>query len=328
MVIEAQTTEDIKPLELTVTFEQQKKIDAMIEASKIDNVTHWDQQVTKEIYVPIDGGKIRVLHIKPKNPTNKRIIVIIPGWGVTSKGFDVLYEVLHNEIEFYYIETREKGSSQIRRRKANLTIQQKAKDIMKAIDYLKIDKDNYTLVGPCWSATIFLQGLLDNNLEAKSILIFDPMHKLWFNKFLLNVSPFIPSFVVTIILKPIIIFFAFLGMKEKAQKERSKSFAKNAVMWKWKKAAYAVKDLELFGTLNPIKQEILVFNGTTDKVHKQTDYPKLSKELPKGRFFFLNTIESNRERIMSVVIKEFAKTEMNEKIPPVLREFEKELERK
>ncbi len=327
MAIKAQITEDIKSPELTVTFEQQKKIDTMIEASKIDNVIHWDPQVTKEIYVPVDGEKIRVLHIKSKNLANKRIIVFIPGWGVTSEGFDVLYEVLHNEIEFYYIETREKRSNQIRRRKANLTIQQKAKDIMKVIDYLKIDKDKYTLVGPCWVATIFLQGLLDNNLEANSILIFDPMHKLWFNKFLLNISPFIPTFVITII-KPIMLFFAFLGMKEKTQKERSQDFAKYDIIWKWKKAAYTVKDLELFGTLSPIKQVILVFNGTTDKVHKQTDYPKLSKELPKGRFFFLNTIESNREQIMSVVIKEFAKTEMNEKIPPVLREFEKELERK
>jgi len=320
------TIEVIKPAELTVTTEQQKKIDEMIESSKKTDVAYWDPSITKELYVPVEGGEIRVIHVKPKKPLNKRAIVFVPGWGGLQEGLNILFEVLHDEIEFYYIETREKKTSRIKRRKADMSIQRKAIDIMQVIDYLKIDKDNYTIIGPCWASTIYLQGILDNNFEAKSILAFDPMHKLWFNKFLLNLEPVIPAFVV-VIFKPILMFFAFLGMKEKAQKERNQSFVRSSVMWKWKKAAYKVKDLELFGTLSSITQEILVFNATKDKVHNQEDYPKLAKEMPKGRFFFLNTIEVNRERIMCVIIKEFAKTDMKTNIPPILREFEKDLKR-
>jgi hypothetical protein len=315
-----------KPPELTVSAEQQKKIDEMIESSRKKDVVLWDSKITKEIYVPVDGGEIRVVHVKPEKPLNKRTIVFVPGWGGMQEGFNELYEVLHDEIEFYWIDTREKRTSRIKRRKVDLTIQRFAIDIMQAIDYLKIDKENFTIIGSCWSSTIILQGILDYNFEAKSILLFDPMHKLWFNRFILTFEPIVPAFVVNI-LRPVFMFFAFLGMKEKKQKERSQRFVKNAVVWKWKKAAYQVRDLELFGTLNAIKQEIIVFNETTDKVHNQEDYPKMAKEMPNGRFFFMNTVESNREQIMSAIIKEFAKTDLKTNIPPVLREFEKNLKR-
>jgi len=324
---DSKANEVVKPPELTVTSEQQQKIDQMIESSRKKNFIPWNPSITKDIYVPVEGGEIRVVHVKPEKPLNKRTIVFVPGWGVLQEGFSVLYEVLHDEIEFYYIETREKRTSRIKRRKVDMTIQRMAIDIMQAIDFLKINKNDFTIVGTCWSATIFLQGILDGVFEAKSILLFDPMHKLWFNRFLLTFEPVVPAFVVNI-LRRVFMFFAFLGMKEKAQKERGQKFVMSAVIWKWKKAAYPVRDLELFGTLSPITQEIIIFNETTDKVHNQEDYPKLAKEMPKGRFFFMNTIESNRERIMSVIIKEFAKTDLKANIPPILREFEKKLTRK
>ncbi|MFW9924474.1 MAG: hypothetical protein ACFFDW_14415, partial [Candidatus Thorarchaeota archaeon] len=96
---------------------------------------------------------------------------------------------------------------------------------------------------------------------------------------------------------------------------------------KWKKAAYRVRNLELFGMVKDIKREILVFNGTTDKIHEQMDYPKLTKEMPKGRFFFMNTDESNRERLMGVILKELVQVDSKINIPSSLKEFEKELKR-
>ena len=104
-------------------------------------------------------------------------------------------------------------------------------------------------------------------------------------------------------------------MEEKSQKERSESLISEAVIWKWKKGAYQARNIELFGSVSDIEKELLVFNGTTDKVHVQTDYPKLAKEMPKGRFFFMKTHEKNRERLMGIVLKEFAKVGEEEKIP-------------
>ncbi|MHA1212525.1 MAG: alpha/beta fold hydrolase, partial [Candidatus Heimdallarchaeota archaeon] len=206
--------------------------------------SYWDPKDTNEIYVPVDGGEIRVLHVKPEKPKNKRPIIHIPGWGVTKLGFNDLYEALHDDIEFYYLETREKGTSKIKRRKANMTIEQKAKDIAQAIEHLGLAETDYVIFAACWAATILLEGLKAKLIKIPTLAVIDPMHKLWFSRFWIKASPFIPTFLIEIF-KIIIGFFVFLGMKEKTQLERNRAFVKNAVIWKWKRAAYKVKDLEM-----------------------------------------------------------------------------------
>ena len=93
------------------------------------------------------------------------------------------------------------------------------------------------------------------------------------------------------------------------------------------KGSFQARKLNLYGKLNEIRKEILVFNGTTDKVHEQTEYPKIAKELPNGRFFYLNTDESKRERMLTAVLREFALVDGKINIPQSLREFEKKLNR-
>ena len=316
-----------KPPELRVTPEQQKKIDEFIEATKKGNVTtYWDEKITKYIYVPVDDGKIRVVHVKPKKTINKRILVFMPGWGVQTAGFEVLYETLHDEVEFYYIETREKGTSKLDKKKAKMTIEQMAKDVQDALNFLELSGKDFVFVTPCWGATIIFIGLLNKTIEIPSIVVFDPMHKLWFNKFINTISPAIPVWLANIVKRPIK-FFALLGMKEKTQKKRSSDFIDNADIWKWKNAAHVVKDLELIGMLGDIKQEIIVFNATSDRIHNQEDYPKLAKELPNGRFFFMNADESLRERLMSGVMRELAAVDGKTNIPKSLRDYEKKLDR-
>ncbi|MHA1463150.1 MAG: alpha/beta fold hydrolase [Candidatus Heimdallarchaeota archaeon] len=184
-------------LELQVTEEQQLKIDQLIDSTRKKGVTYWDKKITKEIFVPVDDGEIRILHVKPEKPKNKRIILFIPGWGVIADGFRDLYEGLFDSVEFYYIETREKGSSKINSvRKADMSISQNAKDIQSTINYLGLQNTDFVLAGPCWGATIQLLGLLEKTLDAPTIIVFDPMHKLWFNRFLLDIAPIVPAFLV------------------------------------------------------------------------------------------------------------------------------------
>ncbi|NHJ86480.1 MAG: hypothetical protein FK734_13530 [Asgard group archaeon] len=318
--------EDERPPELTVTTEQQQDLDKMLEESHKEIKEYWAEDRTAMFYVPVEGGELRIIHVKQPNPKNKRTILFLPGWGVKHEGFNVLYEALYDEVDMYYLDSREKKSSKIEKRKELMSVSQSAKDIQQVIDYLQLNKNDFLLIGTCWTSTTILTGLIEKTIKEKNILLFDPMHKLWFSKFLLNISPVIPVFVVKII-KPILKFFALLGMKEKHQRKRTEDFIDSADLWKWKHAAYKAKDLELYGTLGEIDQEILVFNSSTDKIHDQRNYPNLTKEMPKGRFFYTNTDESNRERMMSLTIREFAKIDSKTKIPKQFLEFEKELKR-
>ena len=314
------------PSELFFTDEQEKKVENILTSTKKDNIPNfWNQETCKTFYVPVDDGELKILHIKPKNPQTKRPLVFVPGWGGLVEGYTDFYEVIHNKLEFYYIETREKRSSRLNRRKAKMNMTQKAKDIQDIIKYLGIDKQDFTLFGTCWGGAIILHGLIKGLIKAPTIIANDPMHTLWFPKWLLKyIAPLMPVPIVKF-LKPIFKRAQLRGMEEKVQRKRAEDFVDKAEVWKWKKAAVAVKDFELIGQMSSIQEEVFITNGTADKVHDQYTYPVMAKELSNGRFIYLKTDESMREYLMGYLALEFCKVGSDDGIPPSLQEFEKNL---
>jgi len=119
-------------------------------------------------------------------------------------------------------------------------------------------------------------------------------------------------------------YVIFIGEKAETQKNRMQLTMKEGVAWKWKKAARAAVQFELFGKLSTIEEEILVISGTHDRVHKGNDYPRFAKELPNGRFFHFGIDESERERILGVLLHELSITS-SDKTPALFKFFERKI---
>ncbi|MCE7740338.1 MAG: hypothetical protein GPJ50_13265, partial [Candidatus Heimdallarchaeota archaeon] len=195
------------------------------------------------------------------------------------------------------------------------------------INYLELDKEDFVLLGTCWGGAIILHGLIDGTIDAPTIVTQDPMHTLWFPKWFLRfVSPFLPVFVVRLF-KPIIRNIQLRGMNEEVQRRRAETFIEDAELWKWKRSADSIINFELIGNISTITKEVVVTNGTKDKVHDQITYPNMAAEMPYGRFIYMKTDESRRERLIGLIALEFSKVTVNDGLPPSLRDFEKELPR-
>ncbi|MBD3192470.1 MAG: hypothetical protein GF308_17660 [Candidatus Heimdallarchaeota archaeon] len=310
---------------LQISAELEQTVEEMIQSNKQDVSDHWDEAISDIQYVPVDNGEIRVVHANPESPVGQRPIVFVPGWGTTIKTFKDFYGILKGKVELFYVETREKGSSKITIRKADMSIHQKAKDIQNIINHFELNKRDFVLMAPCWGGTIILQGLLDKTITAPTYVVFDPMHYFWYNNFFMRYFvPVLPASVVYL-MKPILKFFALRGMKAKVQRQRTETLIDAAAPRKWKKAALANLDLELFGKLSAIEEEVFVFNGTTDKIHDQQDYPLMAQEIPNGRFFYMKTDESKREYLMGTIALEFSKVSQKQGVPSTLKPFEKML---
>jgi pimeloyl-ACP methyl ester carboxylesterase len=286
----------------------------------------WAPGVCREVYVPLAGAEIRVFHSRPASPTARRPIVLVPGWGTIPQGFQGFYQKVHGQAELYYLETREKNSSRILGRKPDMSVLRSARDIQIALQALGLaGKRDFVLVGACWGASMILEGLLAGELDAPTIILADPMHTLWFPKWLLRwVSPLLPSGAVHL-LRPLLRQALLGDMKETAQKQRTLSFVNSADIWKWKKSAEAARDFELFGRLHTVGRELFVINGTADKVHDQSHYPRIARELPGGRFLYLPVEESRRERMFAAVALQFARQSAAEGLPKTLAGFEKKV---
>ena len=304
------------------------QLDQMLASTHRNDVPNfWDADISNHYYIPVPDGEIRVIHYRPEFSASIRPLVFVPGWGVSPAGFQDLFEVIYEKVEFYYIETREKRSSRMHRWKSNFTMSQKALDVQIAILKLGLDSDDFVLMGPCWGAAVIMQGLMDRCIQAPTIITMDPMHTLWFSKFVLKwIAPILPSWLFYL-LRPIIQWLKLRNMHEPVQKQRAKDFIASAELWKWKKAACQVRDFELFENLHRIPQEVIVVNGTNDAIHNQEDYPKIAIGLPNSRFLFLKTGEENRERLMGLVALLYTQIGAETKIPPIFEPFEKKIPR-
>ena len=286
----------------------------------------WAQGVCREVYVPVPGAELRVYHSRPANPSACRPIVLVPGWGTIPQGFQGFYQRVYDQAELYYLETREKNSSRILGRKPDMSVLRSARDIQMALQTLGLaGKKDFVLLGACWGASMILEGLLAGELDAPTIILADPMHTLWFPKWVLRwVAPLLPSGAVHL-LRPILRQAMLGDMKESVQKQRTFAFVNSADIWKWKKSAEAARDFELFGRLHSVGRELFVLNGTADKVHDQSHYPRIARELPGGRFLFVPVDESRRERMFASVALEFARQSAAEGLPATLAGFEKKV---
>jgi hypothetical protein len=279
----------------------------------------WEYEKAEHIYIPVDDGEIRVIHIKPENPISKRPLLFLPGWAVPPIAFQDLYEIMHNKYDFYYLETREKSSSKIRRL-GNFSMSQKAKDIGVAIKYLKLDKIDFILAGTCWGSAMIIQGLMDKTVVAPTIVLLDPMHYFAFSRVITFFAPIIPV-VVLKLLKPILRRQRIGEMKEKRQLERVDAVIDDITYWKWKRAAHQCRNFEMYGNLHKIDQEVFIVNVTEDYIHKAIDYPNIAHQIPKGRFLQLHTTEDRREYAFGAVIGEYAKV-TKEEYPDLIGTFE------
>ncbi len=311
---------------LAWSAEDAAKVSKMLREADILAPLFWEHGVGEELFVPVRGAQIRVLHFPAREPDAGRPIVMVPGFGATPPGFQDFYAAVRDKAELFYLETREKPSSRILDVRTDMSVEESVRDIQQALSFLGLSAQrDFVLVAPCWGATIVLQGLILGILDAPTILVADPMHTLWFPKWVLRyVSPFLPVAVVRS-LRPLLARLMLGNMKEPAQRERAYSFVMSADIWKWKKTAEAARDFELHGALGTISKEIFVLNGTADKIHDQRDYPRIAQEMPRGRFLFMPTDERNRERLFGVAALEFARTTSAGGLPPTLARFEKRI---
>ena len=205
-----------------------------------------------------------------------------------------------------------------------MSVLRSGRDIQVALQALGLaGKRDFVLVGACWGASMILEGLLAGELNAPTIILADPMHTLWFPKWVLRwISPLLPAAMVHL-MRPVLRQAMLGDMKESAQKQRIFAFVNSADIWKWKKSAEAAREFELFGRLQKVDRELFVLNGTADKVHDQSHYPRIARELPGGRFLFVPVDERYRERMFAAVALEFARQSAVDGLPASLAGFEK-----
>jgi len=314
--------------EFELTQQQLDIIIDLLEKTPKDVPDFYNDGECEQIYIPVEGGEIRVFHRKPKNITAKRPILFVPGYSTTPWSWRAFPKPIHNNTEYYFLETREKTSSKIKRnRKANFTVDQKAKDIRDAIQFLGLDKIDYVLYGTSYCGGIVLQGLIHNYFNPPTVVVFDPLCK-WssFKKAIKWLLPIMPPFVLGM-MRFLLAKIFLSGMKNQYQKQRNLDFIRGAHPYKWRKACLQNQHFNIIDELGKIKNEVFVLHGTKDKFHPGETFYDYAKRIPRGRFIYFNCDQEKRELFNGVVGSLFANVTKDKDMPSQLLSLEIVLER-
>ncbi|NHJ31542.1 MAG: alpha/beta hydrolase [Asgard group archaeon] len=314
--------------EFDLTQEQMNQINNLIENSPKEAPDFFEEGECEQFYIPVDGGEIRVFHRKPKKVSAKRPILFIPGFATTPWSWRGFPKSIHNNTEYYFLETREKKSSKIKRnRKANFRVDQKAKDIAQAIKFLGLDKKDFVLFGTSYCGGIVLQGLIQKYFTAPTIVVFDPScNWAYMRKPIRWLLPIIPPFILGA-MRFIFAKIFLAGMKNQHQKERNLDFISGADPYKWRKACMQNLQFDITNEINTITEEVFVVHGTKDKFHPGETFYKYSKDIPKGRFIYFNCENEKREFFNGVIGSAFANVTKEKGMPDEIASLEIDLQR-
>ncbi len=294
-------------------------------------------QSGETLWVPVDGAELRVIHVRPAAGGRRaggrrggtrgaavRPIVFVPGWGTTPESFEDFFAAVHGRAELYFVETREKSSSRITDRRVSMGPEQSSRDIARVLRAIGLGGGrDYVLTATCWGATLVLLGMGGGWIEAPTALLADPMHTLWFSRFVLRwISPLVP-WPTLYLLRPFMAKAMLGDIQEPTMRRRAMSFVYGADLWKWKRSAEEARELELYGNLGAVRQEVLVLNGTRDKVHDPVHYPRIASEIPRGRFLFMPAEENRREMLFGTAAMELARVRAVDGLPKSLARYER-----
>lgn len=305
-----------------MTEKQEAIIDRLIEENNRQVPFFYDEGVCDVSYVPIDDGELRIFHHIPKKPLSKRPVLFVPGFGTSPWSWRHFSVPMYEKCEYYFLETREKGSSKIRnRRKAKMSVDQTGKDIGQVIAHLGLDKKDFVLFGASYCGGIILNALAKKYLTAPTVAVYDPL-KSWKNhrKYVYFLAP-MPPFLIEVF-KHLIVRMFLIGFKNESQRQRIYDYIKHAVAWKWRKAGIHNFKYDVSPILKDIEEEVQVYHGPFDKFHPGEHYFQMAKSIPNGKYIYLKTPEEHRELLAGIIALELGKTTKEAGIPKIFEQFE------
>lgn len=275
------------------------------------------EEVAERSFIPVPGGRIRALHYKPERVECKRPVVMVPGFGVVPSGWHDWWAMLYDRAEVFYIETREKPTSLIERRGADLSMDALVLDMVRGLDHFEIAGRDYVIQGGSWGGTTLLAGLGLGAYSAPAVVAWNPVRRLWFNRWALkHLTPHVPMEAFES-LRGLISGVALAGMNP-VQRERLMVNI-NAADWRWKAAAEAQAAFDLNDLTSAILEEVLVFIGVDERVHSAESSEALARRIPRGRLFWPQANESENIAVAGLVALELARIRAGDRLPePIL----------
>ena len=224
-------------------------------------------QKSSKDYVPMtDGAELLVLNSQTDTPSESINLVFIPGFSTGPFSWNDLWDCLYKDYNLFVVEKRELLSSKIKwKHKANMN--RLAEDIENIVDYFKLDPQKTVLMGTCLGSSLIARVMARKNNTFFGLILMNPPRRFFLPTALLPLGYILPSFTMTIIVKPIIRTWLKMTMESSPQRDLYMEIIANAHGMRWKKFL-AITRWDSFDDYAQIKCPTCVLGASEDRVHE------------------------------------------------------------
>ncbi|NHK30409.1 MAG: hypothetical protein FK730_03600 [Asgard group archaeon] len=274
----------------------------------------YEEHAEERFITVSDGSKVRVLITKaPKANHNGFTFVLVAGWNTVVSGWDeVLLEAM-KDFDIVYIETREKGSSVVKRRGANFKIDRYSSDIQEIIEELEIDQKKMILFSSSFGTINSAHGLGLKKFESYVTYFVGSVHKLEIPKGAKYYMYLVPNSFL-IFTRPI---WKWWVRKRKSENpEQAAKYIRaleEAVIWKWRATAYANAWDDYLDSYGAIEGRCFVVGMEKDKMHARDTSMKIHNLMKNSTYIDLETNKKTHSAEMVKVVRQHLADLKNEK---------------
>ena len=259
------------------------------------------EAIYKEEMIPVaENVSIRVFTFSPAKKTNNPPIIFVAGWITLISAWKEVLGEMTKDFVIYYIETREKISSQITV-KVEYGVEDIGKDIVSLVSYFNLQDDQFVLFGSSLGASAILNCCRFLKQAPLCLVLIGPNAVFRVPRFAKVIIRFFPP-PLYLIIKPIVKWYLkTFRLDIESDYEQYKKYCGNidaADPWKLKKAVLKLWSWEAWNLLDDIKHPTLIFGASKDSLHEPENLKRMVSMLENATYLDLETNKGTHSRAM------------------------------
>jgi pimeloyl-ACP methyl ester carboxylesterase len=235
-----------------------------------------------------DGVELRVLHWWPRGAPDHGTLVFVAGWVSVVEGWLPVLRALVPTWPVLYIETREKRTARLDRRRMRVeqfTVERLAGDLIEAARLLAIDGRSAVWFGSSMGSNAILEALKRRRLEARAAFLVGPNAEfrvpLWGRPIL-----HLPAWLYHPIKHFVFWYLRHFRVNARSEPEQMQRYVRTlraAHPLRLKLSARAVLDYQVWPDLETIDVPVAIAYAASDTLHSEREVRQIVAAIPHGR---------------------------------------------
>ena len=250
---------------------------------------------------------LRVFTFTPAQKTNNPPVVLVAGWITLISAWEKVIRKMTKDFTIYYIETREKISSQVRG-EVEYGVEDIGKDIVTLVAHFNLQDNQYILFGSSLGASAILNCCRYLKRNPLCLVLIGPNAVFRVPRFGKIIIRFFPPRLYLII-KPVVKWYLkTFRLDIKSDYEQYEKYCGNldtADPWKLKQAVMRLWNWQVWDLLKDIDYPTLIVGASKDSLHEPENLKKIVSMLKNATYVDLKTNKGTHSELMVEEMKKY-----------------------